>query len=509
MAYNGEKLSSIDLGRQGENLARTVEIDVSTYLEKWPGAEISLLVKRKNDANPYIADTHIEDGILYWPITAAETEMAGDGKIELRVICGNVLAKSATGNIRVVASMTGIEGEVPEPAQSWVNQVLDANRAAAQFADQAKRSADSLSGLTAKAVTLEHGEQATVENNDGVMTYGIPRGVPGKNGVSPTIDLSKSGKETTLKVTDASGTKTVVILDGEDGSGEGASALYLILETEDMETGTTNKSFAEIVSAVDSGKSVYMVLEGLLIPMVGFSMGMCIFLLSFPGVGYIMIQYDSDNTARIEYKDPSALATGGTLAVMLSDDLTPDKSYEEVLSAIEAGNAAYLVYPMGSSGFIIMSLAYISRDGAIMFIGQIQHLQFTVSLNSDGTVTADNNIFNHTTTIQLNRDEASGTYWISSSWNSTAIFDEIATGKYMLMNYAGMVTLPYAGTNIDPVNRSSVPVFASHYWDSSTGIMELWQARILSDTFTDPQTGEYGLKVDLIRWKIAGERITS
>ena len=27
--YNAEKLTSIDLGRQGENLARTVEIDVS------------------------------------------------------------------------------------------------------------------------------------------------------------------------------------------------------------------------------------------------------------------------------------------------------------------------------------------------------------------------------------------------------------------------------------------------------------------------------------------------
>ena len=39
--YNAEKLTSIDLGRQGENMARTVEIDVSSMLAQWP--ELSLI----------------------------------------------------------------------------------------------------------------------------------------------------------------------------------------------------------------------------------------------------------------------------------------------------------------------------------------------------------------------------------------------------------------------------------------------------------------------------------
>lgn len=51
--YNADKLTSIDLGRQGENLARTVEIDVSSMLAQWPDAAITLLVKRKHDAEPY------------------------------------------------------------------------------------------------------------------------------------------------------------------------------------------------------------------------------------------------------------------------------------------------------------------------------------------------------------------------------------------------------------------------------------------------------------------------
>ncbi len=43
-------------------------------------------------------------------------------------------------------------------------------------------------------------------------------GSPGKDGVSPTVAVSKSGKVTTVTITDANGTKTATINDGEDGS---------------------------------------------------------------------------------------------------------------------------------------------------------------------------------------------------------------------------------------------------------------------------------------------------
>lgn len=49
-------------------------------------------------------------------------------------------------------------------------------------------------------------------------------GPAGKNGISPTIDVSKSGKTTTLTITDANGTETVEIMDGEDGGGGGSGA---------------------------------------------------------------------------------------------------------------------------------------------------------------------------------------------------------------------------------------------------------------------------------------------
>ncbi len=189
MRYSADKLSGIDLGRQGENLARTIEIDVSSLLAQWPDAAISLLVKRKHDADPYVANTEVRDGVLYWPITAADTASAGDGKVELRAVCGEVLAKSATGSTRVTASLTGNETDPPEAAQGWVDQVLEAGagirdsaRQAEDAAERAEQAADMLSGIRARAVTTAPGTEATVEVVDGVITYSIPRGDTGLQG---------------------------------------------------------------------------------------------------------------------------------------------------------------------------------------------------------------------------------------------------------------------------------------------------------------------------------------
>lgn len=126
-AISVEKMGTIDAGRQGENLARTIEFDVSTLLAKWPGAKITLLVKRKGDPEPYFAEAKVEGHILKWPITEVETAVAGDGKIEIQAILGEVIEKSVTATFRVSASLSGSASEeLPEVRPSWVDEVLAA-----------------------------------------------------------------------------------------------------------------------------------------------------------------------------------------------------------------------------------------------------------------------------------------------------------------------------------------------------------------------------------------------
>lgn len=94
-------------------------------------------------------------------------------------------------------------------------------------------------GIT--SVTLKSGTHAagttdtyTITFTDGTtadfeITNGAD-GAPGENGVSPTITTSKSGKVTTVTVTDATGEHSFEILDGEDGGagsgGDMTAAVY-------------------------------------------------------------------------------------------------------------------------------------------------------------------------------------------------------------------------------------------------------------------------------------------
>lgn len=195
MRYSIDRLTVIDLGRQGENLARTVEIDVSSMLSQWPNATISMLVKRKHDNDPYLANITIKSGVLFWPITAADTAAAGDGKIEIRATYGEVLAKSAIGTTRVTASLTGNESEVPEAMQEWVDTVLDA-------ASEAQTSADAASASAQEAKTAAESVLHDVKiNGTSVVSENIAN-IPLATATSPGV-ISKADPTYGVGMSDA------------------------------------------------------------------------------------------------------------------------------------------------------------------------------------------------------------------------------------------------------------------------------------------------------------------
>lgn len=162
MAYDIKNTKVIYLGRQGENLARTIEIDVSSMLMKWPDATISLLVQRNQEDTFYLAPVVIENGILKWTITNADTEIAGIGKIEVRAIQDDAIMKSATMKICVENSLGGTETVVPDPVQTWVDTIVAASVQAKQSAEDAlaselaaKKAAESITGLESNIKTAE------------------------------------------------------------------------------------------------------------------------------------------------------------------------------------------------------------------------------------------------------------------------------------------------------------------------------------------------------------------
>lgn len=76
----------------------------------------------------------------------------------------------------------------------------------------------------------------------GVVT--LPKGKDGDDGVSPSVGISKVGKVTTISITDADGTQTEEIVDGEDGK-DGTSVTVSNVSESSASGGTNTVTFSD------------------------------------------------------------------------------------------------------------------------------------------------------------------------------------------------------------------------------------------------------------------------
>ena len=153
----------IDLGRQGENLARTIDIDISAWRAEYGEGTVQLLHQRPGDSTPYPAAVEQAGDVVRWAITSADTARVGYGAAQLLFFAaGDVLAKQCIYRTYVSPSLGQSAGEPPEAQQPWVERVL---------AEAAK-----VTGMTARAVELPAGAAPTADYADGVLTIGIPLG---------------------------------------------------------------------------------------------------------------------------------------------------------------------------------------------------------------------------------------------------------------------------------------------------------------------------------------------
>lgn len=93
------------------------------------------------------------------------------------------------------------------------------------------------------------------------VAYQATDGAKGDDGVSPTVDTSKSGTTTTITITDADGTKTATVEDGQKGE-DGKSPTATVTKSGDTATITVNntdgtKTTAQVTDGSDGkdGKS--------------------------------------------------------------------------------------------------------------------------------------------------------------------------------------------------------------------------------------------------------------
>lgn len=117
--------ATIALGRQGENLARCVEFNLSKFRSLYGDGSAQLLVRRPEESEPYPAYLEVDGDTAIWTLTSADTAISGHyGKAELQWYVGEVLAKSAIWNTVVQAALGEPREEAPEPYLTWMEKML-------------------------------------------------------------------------------------------------------------------------------------------------------------------------------------------------------------------------------------------------------------------------------------------------------------------------------------------------------------------------------------------------
>jgi len=244
---DAKQCTAIALGRLGENDYTVVRFDVSAWLNELPGAVIGLYNQRPGDGAAYpVAGITVEGGIATWTVTSAELTQTGEGKCELVAIAGEVVAKSAIFLTMVFDALDG-SGESPEPWEEWQQQFVILKGEAEQAAERAEEAVEHYPRIVDGVWEVWDAQEGAFVST-GVQALGV-------DGVSPTITVATITGGHRITITDANGTHTVDVLDGENGdAGRGIVSI--------RKTGTAGLVDTYTITYTDSTVSTFEVTNG-------------------------------------------------------------------------------------------------------------------------------------------------------------------------------------------------------------------------------------------------------
>lgn len=144
--FSQEPVSLGCIGRVGENIARQILFDCTDALSGRDAATIACVVRRPGDNAPYsVALEEVEDGVFGLSLTRTEVARSGKICIELRMIDGEEVLKSAiyTGNVE-----RAITGSVLEEVGSPAEDLLDRLETAVAKAEAAPKAYELIEMIT-------------------------------------------------------------------------------------------------------------------------------------------------------------------------------------------------------------------------------------------------------------------------------------------------------------------------------------------------------------------------
>lgn len=151
----------IPIWYQGENNASIVDIDLAPLISKFGDGTAQALFRRPSDTDPYPIVLQRQDNTAVWTVSAGDTAQAGYGRLQVSWYVGDTTALSKIFTVLVQKSLTSGKNP-PNPAQPWVNEVLQA----AVDAEQSAKDAADAAGKIPNPTESDAGKSVVV-NDDG------------------------------------------------------------------------------------------------------------------------------------------------------------------------------------------------------------------------------------------------------------------------------------------------------------------------------------------------------
>lgn len=126
------------IGYIGENEHRVVVFpEAAEILAMYPGASVTVMHMRPGDRDAYpVSPQYIEvaNGVVKWTIQSGDLARQGNGKCEVIISCGDVVAKTMIYKTVISPAIGGGEAP-PDPWTGWTENVRDSADLARGYAD--------------------------------------------------------------------------------------------------------------------------------------------------------------------------------------------------------------------------------------------------------------------------------------------------------------------------------------------------------------------------------------
>ena len=167
-----DSMRNLCLGYTGEANAQLIQIDVSKWQEKWPGASIDLMLALPGEKASYPAKTELKDGKLLFLPGYGDTQKPGHGAAYVVATKdGTHLAASDTVLTEIMHKGRGGDElpEAPEAQAGWVANVLNAAHRAEEAAKRAENAqvTDEQVGKAVEDYLQENPVEAPVQSVNG------------------------------------------------------------------------------------------------------------------------------------------------------------------------------------------------------------------------------------------------------------------------------------------------------------------------------------------------------